>query len=233
MPSDAKSNLMPKLRFPEFRNGPGWESKKLDELLTIGNGRDYKHLAPGPIPVYGSGGYMLSVSDYLYDGDSVCIGRKGTIDNPIYLTGKFWTVDTLFYTHSFRDCLPKFVYNQFQRIKWLDHNEAGGIPSLSKTTIGKIGILIPRLPEQQEIADCLSTLDELIGAESQKLDALKAHKKGLMQQLFPREGETLPRLRFPEFQNASEWAGKKLGDFSEVSASGDLDNTLYSDTVTE
>lgn len=64
--------------------------------------------------------------------------------------------------------------------------------------------------EQQKIAECLSTLDELIGAESQKLDALKAHKKGLMQQLFPREGETLPRLRFPEFHSAPEWEEKPL-----------------------
>lgn len=70
--------------------------------------------------------------------------------------------------------------------------------------------------EQQKIAECLSTLDELIGAESQKLDALKAHKKGLMQQLFPREGETLPRLRFPEFHSAPEWAEKSIGDLGDV-----------------
>jgi len=76
--------------------------------------------------------------------------------------------------------------------------------------------LPPTLAEQQKIAECLSTLDELIGAESQKLDALKAHKKGLMQQLFPREGETLPRLRFPEFQNAPEWDVKKLEEIGRV-----------------
>jgi type I restriction enzyme S subunit len=74
----------------------------------------------------------------------------------------------------------------------------------------QLEIAFPHPKEQQKIAECLSTLDELIGVESQKLDALKVHKKGLMQQLFPREGETLPRLRFPEFQKAPEWAKKSM-----------------------
>ena len=87
---------LPRLRFPEFRDAGDWEEKPISKLLTIGSGRDYKHLSEGGIPVYGTGGYMLSVDDYLYDGESVCIGRKGTIDKPVFLTGKFWTVDTLF-----------------------------------------------------------------------------------------------------------------------------------------
>ena len=120
----AEGETLPKLRFPEFLDAAEWEIKPLDSLLTIGNGRDYKHLSKGDIPVYGSGGYMLSVNDYLYDGESVCIGRKGTINNPMFLSGKFWTVDTLFYTHSFKDCLPKFIYFIFQNINWLNHNEA-------------------------------------------------------------------------------------------------------------
>ena len=66
-------------------------------------------------------------------------------------------------------------------------------------------ILVPGPQEQQKIADCLASLDELITLEAQKLDTLKTHKKGLMQQLFPAEGETLPKLRFPEFRNAGEW----------------------------
>lgn len=78
------------------------------------------------------------------------------------------------------------------------------------------------LAEQQKIAECLSTLDELIEAERRKLDALKNHKKGLMQQLFPREGETRPRLRFPEFRDAPEWEQRRLGDLVEI-ATGQVD----------
>ena len=91
-------------------NNQNWRTVRIGELLRIGNGKDYKHLGIGKIPVYGTGGQMLLVNDYLYDGESVCIGRKGTIDTPMFLKGKFWTVDTLFYTYDFKDVLPKFCY---------------------------------------------------------------------------------------------------------------------------
>lgn len=187
----AEGKNVPDLRFPEFQNTESWKEYKLKSLCEIGNGKDYKHLGSGNIPVYGSGGYMTSVDDFLYDGESVCIGRKGTINKPIFLTGKFWTVDTLFYTHSFRNCLPPFLYLIFLQIDWYKYNEAGGVPSLSKTTIGEINILVPvekkgELKEQQKIANCLFSLDELIEATSQKVEILKEHRKGLMQQLFPK-----------------------------------------------
>ena len=140
----SKSINVPKLRFKEFSGV--WEDKLIGQILTVGSGKDYKHLSTGDIPVYGTGGYMLSVNDYLYDGESVGIGRKGTIDKPIFLTGKFWTVDTLFYTHSFKNSVPKFIYSIFQRINWKLYNEASGVPSLSKSTIEKIKIFIPRSP---------------------------------------------------------------------------------------
>lgn len=204
--------LIPELRFPEFKNEGEWEVKFFEELFEIGNGRDYKHLDKGDIPVYGSGGYMLSVNDFLYDGESVCIGRKGTIDKPMFLNGKFWTVDTLFYTHSFKNCFPKYIHYLFQNIDWLKHNEAGGVPSLSKTNIYKIETAVPKLPEQQKIATCLSSLDEVIAAHSQKLELLKNHKKALMQNLFPSAGEKVPKYRFKEFEGDGEWEKKELGD---------------------
>ena len=216
MSTKVETGLVPKLRFPEFRESEKWEIQPFQKLFSIGSGRDYKHLSSGNFPVYGSGGYMLSVDDFLYDGDSVCIGRKGTINKPMFLTGKFWTVDTLFYTHSFQQCLPKFVFSVFQNIDWLKHNEAGGIPSLSKTIIEKIQVAVPLLPEQQKIAACLSSLDEMIAAQASKVDALKTHKKGLMQYLFPREGETQPRVRFPEFRGAREWEVLPIGDKVEL-----------------
>lgn len=210
----------PALRFPEFRGTANWKKKELNKLLTIGNGKDYKHLSTGDIPVYGSGGYMLSVNDYLYDGESVCIGRKGTIDKPVFLSGKFWTVDTLFYTHSFIKCSPKFIFYQFQKINWKNYNEAGGIPSLTKTTIGRIEILVPSFTEQQKIADCLSSLDNVISLQKQKIDALQQYKKGLMQKLFPAEGKSMPDLRLPEFLQQEEWEQRQLGEIAKFSSGG-------------
>ena len=180
---------VPKFRFKEFENSGKWEEKSFEELFEIGNGRDYKHLESGNIPVYGSGGYMLSVNEFLYDGESVCIGRKGTIDKPMFLNGKFWTVDTLFYTHSFKECLPKYIFYVFQYINWRNHNEAGGVPSLSKTNIYKIKIHIPKPKEQEKIADTLSSIDDLMNAQNQKIEALQFHKKGLLQGLFPNINE--------------------------------------------
>lgn len=176
----------PKLRFKEFEKDGEWKKKSFDKLFEIGNGRDYKHLNKGEVPVYGTGGYMLSVDEYLYNGESACIGRKGTIDKPMFLEGKFWTVDTLFYTHSFNNCIPKFIFYIFQNIDWKKHNEAGGVPSLSKANIYKIEVFSPNPKEQQKIVDLLSSLDNLIQEQSNKIEQLKLHKKGLMQGLFPK-----------------------------------------------
>lgn len=177
---------VPKYRFKGFENDGNWIEKKFEELFDIGNGRDYKHLRQGNIPVYGSGGYLTSVDDFLYEGESACIGRKGTIDKPIFLTGKFWTVDTLFYTHSFKNCLPKFVFYIFQNVDWQKHNEAGGIPSLSKTIIYQLKTVVPKPKEQQKIISCLTSLDKLLTSQTEKIEQLKLHKKGLMQGLFPK-----------------------------------------------
>ena len=217
---NKKNKLLPELRFPEFKDSGNWSEKTLDQILQIGNGRDYKHLDEGDVPVYGSGGYMLSVNSYLHDGESVCIGRKGTIDKPIFLSGKFWTVDTLFYTHSFKDCIPKFIYYVFHNIDWLQHNEAGGIPSLSKSNISKIKITIPNIDEQNKIACCLSSLDELLSSYKKKIEFLKSHKRGLVQNLFVADGQSTPNYRFPEFKNKTKWRKKLIGNLTSVTSGG-------------
>jgi type I restriction enzyme S subunit len=179
----GERELVPGLRFEGCTED--WKSKKFEDLFTIGSGRDYKHLDKGDVPMYGSGGYMSSVNEYLYDGKSVCIGRKGTINKPMFLSGKFWTVDTLFFTHSFVDCTPEFIYLLFQKIRWLQYNEAGGIPSLSKTIIYSIEVLVPCPDEQEQIVECFAFLDDSITAQTKKIKTLRDHKKGLMQRLFP------------------------------------------------
>ena len=213
--NNEEKNIVPQLRFPAFENSKEWKKKPFSKLFKIGSGRDYKHLDKGEIPVYGTGGYMLSVNDYLYDGKSACIGRKGTINKPIFLTGKFWTVDTLFYTHSFKGCSPEFIYLLFQNINWLNYNEAGGVPSLSKVIIYKIEVYVPKPEEQEKIIKVITSLDNIITAETKKLDLLKDHKKGLLQQLFPTEGETQPKLRFPEFKNDGNWIETTLDEVAD------------------
>jgi type I restriction enzyme S subunit len=92
----------------------------------------------------------------------------------------------------------------------------GGQGNLSGEIVKSISLGFPKPPEQQKIAECLSSVDALMAAQARKVDALKTHKKGLMQQLFPTEGETQPRLRFPEFQNAGEWEETTLGQLAKL-----------------
>ena len=197
------------MRFSEFVEE--WKRLTIGNILTIGSGRDYKHLSAGAIPVYGTGGYMISVSAYLHDGESVCIGRKGTINKPLYLNEKFWTVDTLFYTHSFKKVLPKFVYNIFEQVNWLKYNEASGVPSLSKTIIEQIEVNIPEINEQQKIASFLALIDERIQTQNKIIEELKRLKASLMQKIFSLH------FRFKD-ENGSDfpdWEEKKLEEVVE------------------
>jgi type I restriction enzyme S subunit len=161
-----------------------WQIKKVSEFLTIGSGKDYRHLGEGDVPVFGTGGLMTYVDAFLYDGETVCIGRKGTIDKPMYYKGKIWTVDTLFYSHSFLEVVPKFIFYVFKMINWKEYNEASGVPSLSKSTIEKIQIEIPSLAEQRKIEACLSGIDDKIAIEKTLLEKYIMQKKQLLQNLF-------------------------------------------------
>jgi len=253
MTDDAKSSLTPKLRFPEFRDGPGWTGSPMGEVYSFkGNNslsRDQLNYEHGSVKNVHYGDIHTKFStlfdiikesvpfinpsesldglrhennciegDIIFadasedmedigksieivrlNGERVVSGQHTILARP--------SVDSLavgFGAYLFKS---KYVRTQIQK-------EAQGskVLGISAARLTKIQLPIPRAKaEQQKIAECLSTLDELIGAESQKLDALKAHKKGLMQQLFPREGETVPRLRFPEFQNAPEWEEARIG----------------------
>lgn len=164
-----------------------WQQIELGELFDIGNGKDYKHLNEGEVPVFGTGGLMTFVDDYLYEGESVGIGRKGTINKPQFLSGKFWTVDTLFYTHSFRNTFPKFIYYKFLTINWLKYNEASGVPSLAQKTIKKVKVDIPSIEEQTAIANILQMADKEIELLEQKLSSFQQQKKGVMQVLLTGE----------------------------------------------
>ena len=185
-----------------------WDVVKVGEILKIGSGKDYKHLSIGNIPVYGTGGYMLSVNEYLYDGESVCIGRKGTIDKPMFLNEKFWTVDTLFYTHSFKKSLPKYIYLTFLSIDWQKYNEASGVPSLSKTTIETIQIPLPPLKEQKKIAEILTTWDEAISLHVNLIEEKEQLKIGLVQKLLSGE------VRFEGF--CDKWEEVKINQIFEI-----------------
>ena len=135
----------------------------MGEVVDTRGGKDYKHLSEGQIPVYGTGGYMLSVNEALsYKEDAIGIGRKGTIDKPYILEAPFWTVDTLFYAVPTDNHDIDFVFGLFQNIDWKKKDESTGVPSLSKTVINEIDVILPKRNEQKIIGVYFAQIDNLI-----------------------------------------------------------------------
>ena len=205
-----KDRKKPAIRFKGFTED--WEQRKLGEVVDVCSGRDYKHLSEGDIPVYGTGGYMLSVNQALsYDEDAIGIGRKGTIDKPYVLKSPFWTVDTLFYAVPRDKIALNFAFDIFQNIDWKKKDESTGVPSLSKTAINEIDVLIPKYEEQHALGQFFNDIDNLITLHQRKYDKLVNVKKSMLEKMFPRDGKFVPDVRFSGF--TEDWEQRKLDDF--------------------
>ncbi len=231
----AQRTLTPKLRFPEFRDAQGWDDKSLEEALSpiVREKKKPSEAYTGlGLRSHGKGTFLKKLEDpqknameYLYEVEcddlilNITFAWEGAIaiaqqaDTGALVSHRFPTYlfkKDVAISDFFRYIIlnKRFIYG----LGVISPGGAGRNRVLNKNDFLKLRVLIPNVNEQQKIADCLTSLDEVIAAQSQKLDALKTHKKGLMQQLFPREGETLPRLRFPEFQDAPEWASKPMGE---------------------
>ena len=157
----------------------GVEYKKLSDVLTIRNGKDYKGFAEGSIPVYGSGGIMTYIDHFAYDKPSVLIPRKGSLDKLYYVDVPFWTVDTIFYTVIDTKIVePKYIFYVLQKEHLEKLNNAGGVPSLTQAVISKVKIPVPPMPVQREIVRILDNFTELTEEITEKLTAeLTARKK--------------------------------------------------------
>jgi type I restriction enzyme S subunit len=233
----SKNNkILPEIRFPKFEKYGEWEQKELSQLGNLINGLTYspKDVREKGLLVLRSSNVQNGVVDFkdcvfvrpdikganlsepndilvcVRNGSKRLIGKNALI--PIDISqathGAFMTM--------FRAKYPEFVFQLFQSEaydKQVKSDLGATINSINGKNFLKYKFLVPRNPkEQQRIASCLSSLDELIAAYNDKLNALKEHKKGLMQNLFPQEGQKVPSYRFPEFENDAEWVEKKLGD---------------------
>ena len=194
-----------------------WEVKPIGECLSIGNGCDYKDKPFGNIPVYGTGGVITYINDYLYDGQTICIGRKGTINKPLYYEGKIWTVDTLYSTYNFIDVDVKYIYYLLLTIDWMSLNEATGVPSLTSDRIRHILLALPPVAEQRAIAEALGDIDGLIAALDKKIAKKRLIKQGAMQQLLT------GKKRLPGFSDP--WVEKKFSDLYRYASEGGTPDT--------
>ncbi|MDD4202431.1 MAG: restriction endonuclease subunit S [Candidatus Omnitrophica bacterium] len=235
MNKQKEKKLVPKLRFLEFQDAEEWSQEKLKVLANRITQKNKKgkitrvltnSAAVGIIDQRDffdkdiankanlEGYFIVDEGDYVYNPRVSKIAPVGPISknkigkgimSPLYIVFRFKNIHNDFYEQYFKtthwyDCL-RMLSNTGAR-----HDRM----SITPNAFDGIPLPSPHPKEQQKIADCLSSIDDLISAHSQKLDSLNAYKKGLLQQLFPAEGETVPKLRFPEFRNDEEWGQEKL-----------------------
>jgi type I restriction enzyme S subunit len=237
MSDEGKAQLVPKRRFPEFRGAAPWKPISLGDASTPVTERvGERKLTPvsisagiGFVPQAEKFGRDISGNQYqLYtlvrDGDFV-YNKGNSLKFPegcVYLLQGWEQVaaPNVFicfrlkagYSNGFfQNCFEANAHGKQLKRHITSGARSNGLLNISKDAFFGVEIPTPSSHEQQKIADCLSSLDELIAAQDSKVDALKTHKRGLMQQLFPREGETQPRLRFPEFRDAEVWEENTLG----------------------
>ena len=255
MSTKMKPALVPKLRFPEFRDADPWKDVPIDGILVV---RDERRVPSEEAPLFsltiesgitektdrynreflvrdtGKKYKLVEPNDIVYNPSNLRWGAinysqlsHSVVVSPIY--------EVLSLGDESKHCL-EFIASAAMRSEQIRRF----ITKAQGTLVERIAVKIedfrstklpvpPTRTEQKKIADCLSSVDELMATQARKVDALKTHKKGLMQQLFPREGENQPRLRFPEFQNAGEWKVKAIDDVFQVTRGEVLAMTLVKD----
>lgn len=208
------SPLVPALRFPQFANADAWQSVRLGEVCEMQAGKfiqasDIK--TAGQYPVYGGNGLRGYAEVSNCSGNYPIVGRQGEqCGNVKLVSGDFYATEHAVVTTPKDDVNVDFLYYLLDKLNLHQYAVGQAQPGLSVNTILKANCVLPTLPEQQKIASCLSSLDEYISLTKKKLDLLKLHKKGLLQNLFPKNGETKPKFRFPGFED--EWKVVKLGE---------------------
>ena len=246
MTADKPSHLVPKLRFAEFVDEPPWECppfKKLAKRITQRNthGADLRVLTNSAehgvvdqreyfdrdIATNTDNYYIVETGDYVYNPRISSTAPVGPISknqigtgvmSPLYMVFRFRSDANDFFAHYFRS---SHWHGYLRRVS--NSGARHDRMAITNDDVMQMPIPTPSRPEQQKIADCLGSLDDLIAAEDRKLEALRQHRQGLMQQFFPQAGETQPRLRFPEFQDTQEWRVAPLGKLFETTTGGTPD----------
>jgi type I restriction enzyme, S subunit len=245
MSNKKHAQLVPKLRFPEFLGAGGWDADDLGLVAYFVN----EKIALEQVALENYVSTENILADYGGIGKASKLPKTGSVTrfqlNDTLVSNirpylkKVWIADReggasndVIVIRAKQRLLPQYLSALLKNDAFIDYVMTGAkgvkMPRGDVGSMKAYQALYPPKPEQQKIADCLSSLDELIAAQARKVDALKTHKKGLMQQLFTREGETQPRLRFPEFRDAGEWDEQSIGDFGKV-ITGNTPSTTNSD----
>ena len=160
-----------------------WRIGNMSDLFTICNGKDHSNLASGSHPVYGSGGIMRYVNDYLYSGESVLIPRKGTLNNIIYVNDTFWTVDTMFFTKMKAPNTAIYSYFAARMYDYNKLNMGTGVPSMTSSVIYSLGVVIPETHILNKFNASVKPLFDTIKHNTDENDNLKGIRNWLLPML--------------------------------------------------
>ncbi|PRT63676.1 restriction endonuclease subunit S [Streptococcus anginosus] len=251
---------MPQLRFPEFKNAPAWEQRKLGEVAEIRRGLTYK-----PSDIRDSGVRVLRSSNidedtFVLHEDDIFVDEKSiniefVQENDILITAANGS-NRLVGKHALIKGIDKYtVHGGFMLLitssqsefinasmsstwyfNFINRNVSGGngaIGNLSKKDLENETIFLPSLPEQTAIGDFFSTLDRSIALHQRELENLKNRKKSLLQKMFPKNGESVPKIRFPEFKNAPAWEQRKLGEVAEITMGQSPNSANYTNNPSD
>jgi type I restriction enzyme, S subunit len=225
------ATLTPELRFPEFEHGPAWERRTVGAVCDLAAG-DFvppseiaEQAQAGMYPCYGGNGLRGYVRSFTHEGPYVLVGRQGALCGNVNLfAGKFHATEHALVAKPTEGTDTRWLSYALELLDLNRFSTGQAQPGLSVGVLNDVPILVPNgEAEQRKIAACLTSLDRWIAAEERKLGALRTGKKGLMRQLFPKEGMTRPRLRFPEFRDSGEWKTATLGDIAEIKLGKMLD----------
>lgn len=217
-----KHILQPKLRFPEFEDE--WILKKIKDIAPLQRGFDLPstELIKGEYPVVYSNGIQNYHSCFKVNGPGIITGRSGTIGKIHYVEGKYWPHNTSLWVTDFKGNEAKFIYYFFMKLDFTKFNAGSTVPTLNRNDVHDLKRIIPSLPEQQKIADYLSTIDTKINLLEEKKEQLMRYKKAMMQKLFSQEIRFKPTqchtepVEVESVEAYPEWEEKRLGELVSI-----------------
>ena len=210
---------VPAIRFAGFTDP--WEQRKLGEVAPLQRGFDLpvNQMTPGPYPVVMSNGIGGWHSKYMVKGPGVVTGRSGTIGSLHYIEQNFWPHNTSLWVTSFNGNEPRFIYWLYASIGLERFGSGSGVPTLNRNDVHDLRVGFPcDVAEQRRIGTFFSRLDSLITLHQRKYDKLVVFKKSMLEKMFPKDGESVPEIRFAGFTDP--WEQRKLGELEK-------DATLY------
>ena len=230
----AEQAKVPAIRFAGFTDP--WEQRKLIMVAPLQRGFDLpaEKIIPGVYPVMMSNGIGAYHNEYKVKGPGVVTGRSGTIGNLQYVESAFWPHNTTLWVTKFYGNHPKFIYYLYEKIDLKRYKAGSGVPTLNRNDVHDTMVFFPASRKEQELISAVLTyLDDLITLHQRKYDKLVIFKKSMLEKMFPKDGESVPEIRFAGFTDP--WEQRKFSNLTDrvsmQSSDPDLPQVEYEDIV--